>query len=355
LKHLENQGKFTGPLFTKLAESNRKVFQTNILNDFMELTRPHWQEVRATVQQLFSLENSSLLKNGDAFDHKNDVFGALLTPISEATMVLPCRIGDYTDFYSSKNHACNIGSIFRDPSNPLMPNYTWLPVGYHGRSSSCFVSGTNIPRPMGQIKGPKDAEPAFKACNKMDFELEIAAYYGGPTNGLGNILPITEAENHVFGFGLMNDWSARDIQVWEYVPLGPFTAKNLGTILAPWIITLDALEPFRCKLAAQDPPPMPYLTDPNYSSWDVPLEIWLKTESSGKEMKIATSNYKYMYWTVTQQLTHHTVTGCNMVAGDCLGSGTISGTTPEEYGSLMELSWNGTKPLKLESGEERSF
>lgn len=240
---------------------------------------------------------------------------------SDVVMCLPAQIGDYTDFYSSKNHAYNVGCIIRGKDNALQSNWVHLPVGYHGRASSVVITGQEVPRPRGQVKPPDSENPVFNASARLDFELEMGAFIGGSLNKLGHPIKCSEAESHIFGLCLLNDLSARDIQTWEYVPLGPFNAKNFCTVISPWIITLEALEEFRVPLPKQDPNPLPYLVDPNLSSYDIKLEVNLKPNNSEKTDTIATSNFKHLYWSVSQQLTHHAVTGCNMRAGDLLGSG----------------------------------
>jgi len=269
---------------------------------------------------------------------------------------LPATIGDYTDFYSSREHATNVGTMFRGAENALMPNWLHLPVGYHGRSSSVVISGTDLVRPKGQIK-PDDAPLYFGPSQLLDFELEMAVFVG-PGNKLGQPIPISEAENHIFGFVLMNDWSARDIQKWEYVPLGPFGGKNFGTTISPWVVTLEALEPFRVASPIQDPKPLDYLVDSSGTgndTYDIKLEVTLKPATTDSEFVLARSNFKYLYWSAKQQLTHHSVTGCNMRPGDLVASGTISGPTPDSYGSMLELCWKGTKPITLPNGEIRKF
>ncbi len=241
--------------------------------------------------------------------------------VSDIILCLPAQIGDYTDFYSSRNHAFNVGSIVRGPDNALQPNWTWLPVGYHGRSSSIVVSGKDTPRPRGQVKPPNSDAPVFSTSERMDYELEVGAFLGGKLNEQGTPIKITEAENNIFGLVILNDWSARDIQTWEYVPLGPFGAKNFSSIISPWIITLEALNEFRIPGPKQDPAPLQYLADPNLSTFDIELEVGIKTEKLEKPDVISKSNFKYMYWSLSQQLAHHAVTGCNMRAGDLLGSG----------------------------------
>jgi len=337
-------GFFSKPLFAALKETGVTVFNNTTLNAFMELTREHWREVRATVQEKFRADCNAFIPN------------EAKVPLSEVNMHLPARIGDYTDFYSSKNHAFNVGCMFRGPEQALKANWTYLPVGYHGRSSSVVVSGTDIRRPHGQtLPTPTDTVPVFGASKRCDFELEMGFFYGGPSNGLGNRLDINKAEEHIFGMVLLNDWSARDIQKWEYEPLGPFTAKNQGTVISPWVVTLDALEPFRCESEVQNPAPLDYLKDPKFGQYDIKLQVFLKTEKTPEEQLLTSSNFKYMYWSMPQQLTHHTVSGCNMMAGDLYGSGTISGKEEHEFGSMLELCWAGKKEIKLLNGEIRKF
>jgi len=267
--------------------------------------------------------------------------------------LLPAHIGDYTDFYSSKEHATNMGRMIRPDEEPLKPNWVWLPVGYHGRSSSIVLTGCPIRRPNGQVKPPTAQVPTFSHCAKFDLELETALFVG-PGNNLGHPITMDSVENHMFGIVLMNDWSARDIQSWEYVPLGPFLAKNFGTTITPWVVTFEALEPFRIVGPPQDPPPLSYLKSNKPAAYDIHLEVYLKTQKLTEPVKISQANYKYMYWSMAQQLVHHTVTGCNMSPGDLLGSGTISGPD-NQFGSLMEICWNGKKPLTLPNGETRTF
>jgi fumarylacetoacetase len=263
-------------------------------------------------------------------------------------------IGDYTDFYSSREHATNVGTMLRGPENSLMPNWLHLPVAYHGRASSVVVSGTDLYRPMGQAKPPSADAPTFGPSRSLDFELEMG-FFIGPGNDLGRPIPIEQAREHIFGMVLVNDWSARDIQAWEYQPLGPFLAKNFGTSISPWVVTLDALEPFRTAGPAQDPQPLPYLRSVGNWAYDIHLEVSLQGEKMAQQHRICTSNMRYMYWNICQQLAHHTVNGCNLRTGDLLASGTISGKAPDSYGSLLELSWKGTKPLAFPNGETRTF
>ncbi|MFZ1705675.1 MAG: fumarylacetoacetase [Saprospiraceae bacterium] len=274
-------------------------------------------------------------------------------PASSVTMTLPIKIGDYTDFYSSREHATNVGTMFRDPANALLPNWLHLPVGYHGRSSSIVVSGTPVRRPNGQTIPLNAEQPIFGPCKQLDFELEMA-FVVGKGNELGQCITTNEAESHIFGLALFNDWSARDIQKWEYVPLGPFLAKNFASTLSPWIVTLEALNPFRIEGPAQDPEVLPYLQYEGNHHYDIQLEVSIQPHG-GKGSTICHSNFKYMYWNILQQLTHHTVNGCNMNVGDLLASGTISGPTPDSYGSMLELAWKGTKPITLSDGTQRTF
>jgi len=268
-------------------------------------------------------------------------------------MLMPVAIGDYTDFYSSIDHATNVGTMFRDPANALLPNWKHLPVGYHGRASSITVSGTNFHRPKGQTK-PADSElPVFGPCKLLDFELETAFIIGKST-AMGDSVTTANADDHIFGMILFNDWSARDIQTWEYVPLGPFLAKNFASTISPWIVTLDALEPFRVEGYKQDPKVLPYLEYSGNKNIDIKLEVSIQPKG-GEEVKVCDSNYRFMYWTMEQQLAHHTVNGCNINIGDMMASGTISGPTPGSFGSMLELTWKGTKPFKMPDGTERKF
>jgi fumarylacetoacetase len=278
------------------------------------------------------------------------------------TLTLPCEIGDFTDFYSSIYHATAVGSLFR-PDNPLLPNYKWVPIGYHGRASSVDVSGQRFPRPCGQVKAPDQEEPVFKACARLDFELEVGIFVG-TGNDLGSAVPLAEAEDHIFGLCLLNDWSARDIQAWEYQPLGPFLAKSFASTISPWIVTMEALAPYRAPLHRRegDPWPLPYLDSPETrqaGAIDMALEVALQTEamrSRGEpHASLAVSNFRYSFWTPAQMLAHHTSNGCNLRPGDLLGSGTQSGPELEEAGSLLELSRGGKEPLTLPGGEQRTF
>ncbi len=322
------------------------IFLQDTLNDFISDGKKTWRAVRNRISEIFDSTNSALQSQEE---HRKVVLFA----IDEVEMQLPVQIGDYTDFYSSREHATNVGTMFRDPDKALMPNWLHIPVGYHGRSSTIIPSGTPIRRPYGQTL-PKGADsPVFGPSKRVDFELEMA-FITTDANALGEPVSISEAEEYIFGMVVFNDWSARDIQKWEYVPLGPFLAKNFASSISPWIVTMDALEPFRVASPAQEPAPLPYLQLDGDHSFDIHLEVALTPENSPTTI-LSKSNFKYMYWTMAQQLAHHTVNGCKVNSGDLMGSGTISGPTPDSYGSMLELAWQGTKPLKLEGGEERTF
>lgn len=339
---LDEAGLFDGPLL-----DGQFAFQDSSLNYFMSLGKEAWQEARATLQALLS-DSNDILREDDLL--RDRVF----VPIDSAEMVLPMQIGDYTDFYSSEQHAFNIGTMFRGPDNALMPNWKHLPVGYHGRASSIILSGEDIHRPKGQIL-PADSEtPVYDACKLLDFELEMG-FVAGVGNKLGTRIDVNEAEDHIFGLVLVNDWSARDIQKWEYQPLGPFLAKNFATSISPWIVSLDALEPFRIPCEDQDPKPLEYLDQKNRSTFDITLEVAIQGEKMKQPQTVCRSNYKNLYWTMSQQLAHQTVTGCNVQPGDLYASGTISGKTEDSYGSMLELAWRGTKPISLNNEEERTF
>lgn len=318
------------------------------LNAFMEAGKDEWHRVRTEIQSLLSIDNPKLRDDAE-------LRAIVLIKQANVNMHLPAEIGDYTDFYSSRQHATNVGKMFRDPENALLPNWLHIPVGYHGRASSVVVSGTPIRRPNGQTKANDADMPSFGPCRLLDFELEMG-FFIGPGNNLGQPLSTDKAPDHIFGLVLVNDWSARDIQKWEYVPLGPFLGKNLATSVSPWVVPLAALEPFKIDGPKQEnPTPLPYLRHAGSWTYDVHLEVALKSPNTAAPITIAKSNYKYMYWNMVQQLTHHTITGCNLRPGDLLASGTISGETPGSYGSMLELSWRGTKPLQLENGEQRKF
>ncbi len=276
-----------------------------------------------------------------------------LVPATEVQMLLPVDIRDYTDFYSSREHATNVGTMFRDPDNALLPNWLHLPVGYHGRASSIVVSGTPVKRPHGQMIAQGAEAPHFGPSRLLDFELEMG-FVIGKSSELGKPIPIEEAEDYIFGLALFNDWSARDIQKWEYVPLGPFLGKNFASTMAPWIVPLEALDPFRVEGPEQEPEVLPYLKSPGKKNYDIHLEVGIRPEG-GEETTVCRSNFKYMYWSMAQQLAHHTVNGCNVNVGDLYASGTISGPTPDSYGSMLELSWRGTKPVQMADGTNRKF
>ncbi|HTH58096.1 MAG TPA: fumarylacetoacetase [Cyclobacteriaceae bacterium] len=322
------------------------IFNQKYLNDFLSLGRKKGREVRERISELLRDDNDELKSNKAARE-------IALIPVSEVQMQMPVRIPNYTDFYSSEEHATNVGSMFRDPKNALLPNWKHLPVGYHGRASSIVASGTPIHRPKGQIK-PADSDlPIFCPTQKLDFELEMAFITCAETK-LGSHIPTKEAEDNIFGLVLFNDWSARDIQTWEYVPLGPFLAKNFGSTISPWIVTLDALEPFRVGGPEQFPHVLPYLSFEGDKNFDIALEVLIQTEKT-PPTTVSRSNFKYMYWNMAQQLAHHTVNGCNIQVGDLYASGTISGPSPGSYGSMLELTWNGQRPLHLSDGTERKF
>jgi fumarylacetoacetase len=322
------------------------IFNQKYLNDFIALGRKTTRAVRNRISEL-------LRTDVDELQHNIAARELALIPMGEVQMQIPIQIPNYTDFYSSEEHASNVGSMFRDPKNALLPNWKHLPVGYHGRASSIVVSGTNLNRPKGQVKLPDSEFPVFCPSQKLDFELELA-FITCKGNTLGTHITTTEGEDYIFGFVLFNDWSARDIQQWEYAPLGPFLGKNFGSTVSPWIVTLDALEPFRVKGPEQFPHVLPYLAIEGKKNFDINLEVLVQPDG-GEPTTVCRSNAKYLYWNVNQQLAHHTINGCNVQVGDLYASGTISGPSPGSYGSLLELSWNGQRPLKLSNGESRNF
>jgi fumarylacetoacetase len=330
----------------RIAPADGRIFDRATLNPFIALGRPAWSAARARIGTLLRAEHAEL-RDAGALRAK------ALRPLSEARMQLPVDVGGYTDFYSSKEHATHVGSMFRDPKNALLPNWLHLPIAYNGRASSVVVSGTALRRPMGQIKLPDAETPRFAASRKLDFELEMA-FIVGAGSALGEPIPIAAAEQHIFGLVLLNDWSARDIQQWEYVPLGPFNSKSFATSISPWIVTLDALEPFRVAGPAQEPPPLPYLTLPGRHAFDIELALAIRPPG-GAATTICRTNFRQLYWSMAQQLAHHTVSGCNVRVGDLMASGTISGSAPDSWGSLLELAWNGQRPLALGGGATRSF
>ncbi|MCH8557823.1 MAG: fumarylacetoacetase [Balneolia bacterium] len=344
LSVLDNHGFFDGPNLR-----GQDVFDERYLNEFMDLGKEARIEARQVISRVLSGEDDRLKNDADLRKRA-------LIPMSEAVMELPVQIGDYTDFYSSREHATNVGTMFRGKDNALQPNWLHIPVGYHGRSSSVVVSGTDLHRPMGQTKADDADKPSFGPSRLVDFELEMGFFVSGG-NDLGSTLSMKDVEDHIWGLALVNDWSARDIQKWEYVPLGPFLAKNFGTSISPWIVTPEALKPFRAEGPKQtNPEVLDYLKPERPDlTYDINLEVMLRGENMDKPHKICTSNFKYLYWSMAQQLVHHSITGCNMRTGDLLASGTISGPTEDSYGSMLELSWRGSKPLKFPNGEERKF
>jgi fumarylacetoacetase len=321
----------------------RGIFLQNSLNPLMALGKEKNRLLRNRIAELFHDGNHELREHAWHFLH----------PLEKLELLLPIQIGDYTDFYSSIEHATNVGSMFRDPANALLPNWKHLPVGYHGRASSIVASGTPLRRPKGQTRPKDDEPPVYGPTRQLDFELEMA-FVIGVENDLGQPVSTAEAEEHIFGLMLFNDWSARDIQKWEYVPLGPFLAKNFASTVSPWVVSLDALEPFRTAGPAQDPQPLPYLQCQGKKNYDIQLEVAIQT-ASGAEKTVCRSNFKHMYWNMCQQLAHHTVNGCNLRVGDLLASGTISGPTPDSYGSMLELAWKGTRPIDMPDGSRRVF
>ncbi len=324
-----------------------RVFVGRTLNPFLTLGRASWQETRAQVSKLLRADEPTLRDDAD-------LRKLVLVPQAEVTMHMPVAVGDYTDFYSSREHATNVGTMLRGADKALMPNWLHLPVAYHGRSSSLVVSGTDVRRPKGQSKPEGADAPVFGPSRSLDFELETGVIVG-PGNELGRPVSVGQAEEHLFGMVLVNDWSARDIQAWEYVPLGPFLAKNFATSVSPWVVPLEALEPFRTAGPVQDPEPLPYLRQTGPHAYDIRLEARLQTALMDRPHTITATNFKYLYWSMAQQLAHHTVNGCNLRPGDLLASGTVSGPTPDSLGCLLELTWRGARPLTLPSGEQRAF
>lgn len=342
LSVLDELGHFNDAVF-----GDRHPFAHDTLNAFLALGRPAWKKAREIIQEVLSAETNLLRDDAAlrkrAFHSQRDV-----------AMRLPVRIGNYTDFYSSYHHAHNVGTMLRGPENALMPNWKWLPVAYHGRASSIVISGTDVRRPKGQIKPPDAPAPLFGPSKSFDYELEMA-FLIGPSNQLGEPVPIDRAPDHIFGMVLMNDWSARDVQAWEYQPLGPFLAKNFCTSISPWVVTMDALEPFRKPLPPQDPEPLPYLRAKNDWTFDIQLEAHLQTAAMKASHVITRTNFQNLYWSVAQQLAHHTVGGCNLQPGDLLASGTISGPTEESRGCMLELTWRGANPITLPDGSTRKW
>jgi fumarylacetoacetase len=337
---LQQLGYFSG------IELTDDMFMQDTLNDFISDGKKTWRLVRNRIAEIFD-ENNPKLR--DEVKHRDIV----IFKMDEVEMQLPVLIGDYTDFYSSKEHATNIGKMIRDPENPLLPNWLHLPVGYHGRSSTIVPSGIPVHRPIGQTLPYGESTPVFGSSRSIDFELETA-FITTDANIMGEMIPINEAEDYIFGMVLLNDWTARDIQKWEYIPLGPLLSKNFATSISPWIVTMDALEPFRVPSPKQNPSPLPYLQQKGKHSFDINLEVAIQPENSEPTV-VSKSNFKHMYWTMNQQLTHHTSNGCRVNSGDMMGSGTISGPTEESYGSMLELTLGGKKPITLNDGSERKF
>ncbi len=321
---------------------DNSVFQQVFLNDFISLGKQKTSQLRKDIQNWIVDKNSVL------YQHEG-----LFVAQSDAKMHLPVRVGDYTDFYSSIEHATNVGKMFRDPENALLPNWKHIPVGYHGRASSIIPSGEPIFRPKGQVLPNGESQPIHQLTERLDFELEMA-FIIGKENKLGHPISTKEAEDYIFGMVIFNDWSARDIQKWEYVPLGPFLGKNFASSISPWVVPLEALDPFRVNGPIQDPAVLSYLKYDGMKNYDLKLEVGITPENTD-EMVVSRSNFKYMYWNMVQQLAHHTMNGCNVRVGDVLASGTISGKNESSYGSMLELSWAGTKPIKMHDGSERKF
>ena len=321
-------------------------FDAPFLNPMMKKGKLAVRGLRNRISELLLDSSTSLQNNPSQIEQ-------VLHLISAVEVSMPVEIGDYTDFYSSKEHATNVGMMFRDPANALLPNWLWIPVAYHGRASSIVLSGQDIHRPKGQIKPSADEDPIFTPSRQVDFELEMAfiTFDGKP---LGDSISTQEAESYIFGLCLFNDWSARDIQAWEYVPLGPFLGKNFASSISAWIVTLDALEPFSVESPEQNPKVLPYLEFDGKKAYDIQLQVGILTNNK-EETVVCNSNFKYMYWNMAQQLAHHTSNGCNIRCGDLLGSGTISGKSEDSFGSMLELTWRGTKPLKVKDGSERKF
>ena len=330
---------FESGIFDGILQHN--YFSETTLNSFLKLNKQTWRAVRNRISEVFTTEMDEDLK------------AKCLLSVSNVKMCMPVQVGDYTDFYSSRQHAFNVGCMFRDPNNALLPNWLHIPVGYHGRASSIILSETPIYRPKGQQLPLEANEPIFGPCRLLDFELEMA-FITGEGKPLGDTISTAEADDYIFGMVIFNDWSARDIQKWEYVPLGPFLGKNFASSISPWIVTLDALEPFRCEGEKQKPKVLPYLKYKGNKNIDINLEVQIAC-ANFDPYTVSKSNYKYMYWNMAQQLAHHTVNGCDIHAGDMMASGTISGNDESAYGSMLELSWKGTKPLLMPDGSERKF
>lgn len=337
-------------LFAELDSCLREAVKQNALNQLMGLGHTQWHALRLRLIELFS---------NSAYQSKVE---ACLIPQSEVAFHLPCQIGDYTDFYTSVHHATRVGSLFR-PDNPLLPNYKWIPIGYHGRASSIRISGEAFKRPAGQLKAPDAERPVLELCKRLDYELELGIFIGKGSL-LGTPISMADAEQHVFGVSMFNDWSARDIQAWEYQPLGPLLSKNFFSSLSPWVVPMAALEPYRCDWTrdAEDPQPLDYLdskANRAKGAIDIKLEVWIETAKmradSQPAERLSKSNFKDSYWTIAQMVAHHTVNGCDLKPGDLFGSGTLSGPDLDESGSLLELTEGGKTPITLSNGEQRTF
>ena len=344
LSVLERGGLLHSPGF---PDREHALFDRPSLNSFMACGRKVWKAVRERV--------SLLLRADEPLLHDDtELRREALVPMEAAELLLPVEIGDYTDFYSSREHATNVGALIRGPQNALMPNWLHLPVAYHGRASSVVVSGTDLHRPNGQTIAEGAAAPTFGPSRTVDFELELGVLVG-TGNALGSPIPVDKAAQHIFGLALVNDWSARDVQRWEYVPLGPFLAKSFGTSLSPWVVTLDALEPFRVAGPTQVPEPLPYLHGPREAAYDIHLEVSLQGAGMQEPARACRSNLRYLYWNILQQMAHQTSNGCNLRTGDLLATGTISGPEPDSLGCLLELTRGGREPLQLPGGSTRTF
>ncbi len=339
LRELEQDG--------RLDVGEPGVFAAPALNPLMALGPKMWSRTRARISELLRHDHAELRDNIALRERA-------LIPMADAKLHLPIAVAGYTDFYSSKEHATNVGVMFRGKDNALQPNWLQMPIGYNGRASTVVVSGTKVRRPRGQLKPPNAELPSFGPCKRLDFELEMGVVVGQPSP-IGEMLSERQAEEMIFGFMLLNDWSARDIQQWEYVPLGPFQAKAFATSISPWIVTREALEPFRVRGPMQDPTPLPYLRQAQPNNYDLELDVALRTAQMNEAVAICRTNFKYMYWSSVQQLVHHASSGCAMNVGDLLGSGTISGPEKHQRGSLLEISWNGTEPIGLADGVKRTF
>ena len=327
--------------------AERCAFAKPSLNAFMALGPKAWSSVRAQISELLQHDSATLRDNAGLRKRA-------LLPRKDVQLHMPFAVAGYTDFYSSKEHATNVGIMFRGKDNALQPNWLHIPIAYNGRASTVVVSGTPIVRPQGQLKPPSAEVPGFGPCKRLDFELEMGVVVGGASQ-MGTRLSEAQANEMIFGFVLLNDWSARDIQQWEYVPLGPFQAKAFGTSISPWVVTREALEPFRVQGPKQDPQPLPYLQQASANNYDLHLEVDLRAAKAKQAATISRTNFKYMYWSSVQQLVHHASSGCAMNVGDLLGSGTISGPEKDQRGSMLEISWNGAEPIDLPGGEKRTF